>query len=81
MSVIPPTLVGILAIVAFVLVVIPFIVASFLRNVEAGTIRLVSHPDRWGGVFPLSPDRDAAADRAGHRRGARRSQARHDRDR
>ena len=39
---IPTTLVGILAIVAFVLVVVPFIVASFLRNVEAGTIRLVS---------------------------------------
>jgi flotillin len=39
---IPTTLVGILAIVAFVLVVIPFIVASFLRNVEAGTIRMVS---------------------------------------
>ena len=32
----------ILAIVAGVLVVIPAIVASFLRNVEAGTIRLVS---------------------------------------
>ena len=42
MSFVPTTLIGILAIVAFVLVVIPFIVASFLRNVEAGTIRLVS---------------------------------------
>src|SRR5215216_4228262 len=30
------------AVVAFVLVVIPMIVASFLRNVDAGTIRLVS---------------------------------------
>jgi flotillin len=39
---IPTTLVGIIAIVAFVLVVVPFIVASFLRNVEAGTIRMVS---------------------------------------
>src|ERR1700759_5330894 len=39
---IPTSLVGILAIVAFVLIVIPFIVASFLRNVEAGTIRMVS---------------------------------------
>jgi flotillin len=39
---IPTTLVGIIAIVAFVLIVVPFIVASFLRNVEAGTIRLVS---------------------------------------
>jgi flotillin len=39
---IPTTLVGILAIVAFVLIVIPFIVASFLKNVEAGTIRMVS---------------------------------------
>src|SRR5436309_3469313 len=29
-------------VVAFVLVVIPMIVASFLRNVDAGTIRLVS---------------------------------------
>src|SRR3982751_5764069 len=29
-------------VVAFVVVVIPMIVASFLRNVEAGTIRLVS---------------------------------------
>src|ERR1700710_2416028 len=42
MSNIPTTTVGILAIVAFVLVVIPFIVASVLRNVEAGTIRMVS---------------------------------------
>ncbi len=39
---IPTSLVGILAIVAFVLIVIPFIVASVLRNVEAGTIRMVS---------------------------------------
>ena len=36
------TLLGIIGIVGFVLVVVPFIVASFLRNVEAGTIRLVS---------------------------------------
>src|SRR3982751_6506080 len=36
------TLIGIIAIVGFVLVVVPIIVASFLRNVEAGTIRLVS---------------------------------------
>jgi len=36
------TLLLVLAIVAGVLVVIPAIVASFLRNVEAGTIRLVS---------------------------------------
>jgi flotillin len=36
------TLMLVLAIVAGVLVVIPAIVASFLRNVEAGTIRLVS---------------------------------------
>jgi len=36
------TLFLVLAIVAGVLVVIPAIVASFLRNVEAGTIRLVS---------------------------------------
>ena len=35
-------LVGIIAIVGFVLVVVPFIVASFLKNVDAGTIRLVS---------------------------------------
>jgi flotillin len=42
MSGFPSTLVGIIAIVAFVLVVVPFIVASFLRDVEAGTIRLVS---------------------------------------
>jgi flotillin len=39
---IPTALVGILAIVGFVLIVVPVIVASFLRNVEAGTIRLVS---------------------------------------
>jgi len=39
---IPTSVVGIIAIVAFVLIVIPFIVASVLRNVEAGTIRLVS---------------------------------------
>ncbi len=32
----------VVGVVAFVLVVIPAIVASFLRNVEAGTIRLVS---------------------------------------
>ena len=36
------TLLIIVGAVAFVLVVVPFIVASFLRNVEAGTIRLVS---------------------------------------
>jgi len=42
MSNVPTALVGIIAIVGFVLVVIPFIVASFLRNVEAGTIRMVS---------------------------------------
>jgi flotillin len=42
MSNIPTSVVGIIAIVAFVLVVIPFIVASVLRNVEAGTIRMVS---------------------------------------
>jgi flotillin len=42
MSGFPSTLIGIISIVAFVLVVVPFIVASFLRNVEAGTIRLVS---------------------------------------
>ena len=36
------TLIMVVAIVAGVLVVIPAIVASFLRNVEAGTIRLVS---------------------------------------
>src|SRR6188508_2077404 len=29
-------------VIVFVLVVVPMIVASFLRNVEAGTIRLVS---------------------------------------
>src|SRR6478672_6750903 len=29
-------------VVVFVLVAVPFIVASFLRNVEAGTIRMVS---------------------------------------
>src|SRR6188508_3342858 len=32
----------ILVVVGFILVVLPVIVASFLRNVEAGTIRLVS---------------------------------------
>src|SRR5437763_3599130 len=36
------TLLGIIGIVGFVLVVVPFIVAKFLRNVEAGEIRLVS---------------------------------------
>ena len=36
------SLLGIIGVVFFVLVVVPFIVASFLRNVEAGTIRLVS---------------------------------------
>jgi flotillin len=36
------TLFGVIAVVGFVLVVIPFVVASFLKNVEAGTIRLVS---------------------------------------
>src|SRR4051812_44758236 len=39
---IPGTLIAIVGVVAFVLVVIPVIVASFLRDVEAGTIRLVS---------------------------------------
>jgi flotillin len=39
---IPGTLIAIVGVVAFVLVVVPLIVASFLRNVEAGTIRLVS---------------------------------------
>jgi flotillin len=29
-------------VVGFVVIVIPMVVASFLRNVEAGTIRLVS---------------------------------------
>lgn len=38
----PGSLFAILGIVVFVLIVVPFIVASFLRNVEAGTIRLVS---------------------------------------
>ena len=37
-----PAWVLLLAVVAFILVVVPVIVASFLRNVEAGTIRLVS---------------------------------------
>src|ERR1043166_4188269 len=36
------TLLGIIGIVGFVIIVVPMIVASFLRNVEAGTIRLVS---------------------------------------
>jgi flotillin len=36
------SLLAIIAVVGFVLVVVPLIVASFLRNVEAGTIRLVS---------------------------------------
>src|ERR1041384_5919071 len=36
------TLLGIIGIVGFVLVVVPFIVSSILRNVEAGTIRMVS---------------------------------------
>src|ERR1043166_1665184 len=36
------TLLGIIGVIGFVLVVVPMIVASFLRNVEAGTIRLVS---------------------------------------
>src|SRR5881628_1244978 len=36
------TLLGIIGVVGFVIVVVPFIVAGFLRNVEAGTIRLVS---------------------------------------
>ena len=35
-------------VVVFVFIVIPFIVASFLRNVEAGTIRLVSWGSRGG---------------------------------
>src|ERR1700750_679075 len=39
---IPTALVGVLAIAAFVLIVIPFIVSRLLRNVEAGTIRMVS---------------------------------------
>src|SRR5882757_4757101 len=38
----PTTIMLIGGVVVFVLVVIPMIVASFLRNVEAGTIRLVS---------------------------------------
>src|SRR3954470_15449907 len=42
MGTISGSLMGIIAVVGFVLVVVPFIVASFLRNVEAGTIRLVS---------------------------------------
>src|SRR6476619_3899328 len=42
MNNLPGSLFAILGIVFFVLVVIPFIVASFLRNVEAGTIRMVS---------------------------------------
>lgn len=42
MSNLPTALIGIAAVAAFILVVIPLIVASFLRNVEAGTIRMVS---------------------------------------
>src|SRR3954469_18057755 len=41
-SSIPGSLLGILGIVAFVLVVVPLIARSFLRDVEAGTIRMVS---------------------------------------
>lgn len=37
-----PAWVLLVVVVAFILVVVPVIVASFLRNVEAGTIRLVS---------------------------------------
>jgi flotillin len=39
---IPGSLVGIFGIVVFVLVVLPLIARAFLRDVEAGTIRLVS---------------------------------------
>src|SRR3954463_7809814 len=42
MSNIPSSILGILGIVFLVLVVLPLIATSFLRNVEAGTIRLVS---------------------------------------
>lgn len=38
----PGSILGIIGIVAFFFIVVPFIAASFLRNVEAGTIRLVS---------------------------------------
>jgi len=37
-----PPIVIVIGIIAFIVVVVPFIVAGFLRNVEAGTIRLVS---------------------------------------
>src|SRR3954468_14682264 len=49
------TLVLIGGVVAFVFIVIPFIVASFLRNVEAGTIRLVSWGSRGGTAIYRGP--------------------------
>lgn len=42
MSNLPTSLVGIVGIVAFILIVVPLIARSFLRDVEAGTIRMVS---------------------------------------
>jgi len=42
-------------VVVFVFIVIPFIVASFLRNVEAGTIRLVSWGSRGGTAIYRGP--------------------------
>jgi flotillin len=49
------TLVLIGGVLVFVFVVIPFIVASFLRDVEAGTIRLVSWGSRGGTAIYRGP--------------------------